>query len=81
MDVGGYFVTQRMVFESLSDLVTYYRQDADDLCVTLKDACLNAEIPQTAGLSKTRSDAPECMTLAEFRSRAGLKDYQINVCT
>ena len=45
-------MTQQMVFESLSDLVAYYRQDADDLCVTLKDACLNAEIPQTAGLSK-----------------------------
>ena len=56
-DAGGFFVTRRKIFETLSGMVTYYRQDADGLCVTLKNACLIAEIPQTAGLSKETNKA------------------------
>ena len=56
-DAGGFFVTRQRIFETLSDMVAYYRQDADGLCVTLKNACLIAEIPQTAGLSKETNKA------------------------
>ena len=43
---GAFFVTQLISFEKLSDLVAHYRQEADGLCVTLKNACLIAEPPQ-----------------------------------
>ena len=56
-DAGGFFVTRRKIFETLSGMVAYYTQDADGLCVTLKNACLIAEIPQTAGLSKETNKA------------------------
>ena len=44
---GDYFVTQRLTFKTLSDLVAHYKQNADGLCATLKNACLNAKPPQT----------------------------------
>ena len=59
LDNGGYFVTRRITFENLSDLVAHYRKEADGLCVTLRDACLVAEKPQTAGLSKDANQAWE----------------------
>ena len=46
-DDGDYFVTRRLTFKMLSDLVAHYKQNADGLCVTLKNACLNAKPPQT----------------------------------
>ena len=52
LDTGEFFVTWRVTFETIQELVEYYKQQADGLCTKLKQACLQAEKPQTAGLSK-----------------------------
>ena len=52
LDAGGFFVTRRVTFETIQDLVEYYKQQADGLCVNLRQSCLLAEKPQTAGLSR-----------------------------
>ena len=52
LDTGGFFVTRRVTFETIQELVEYYKQQSDGLCTNLKYACLLAEKPQTAGLSR-----------------------------
>ena len=44
IDTGGFFVTRRVTFETIQELVEYYKQQGDGLC--LKHACLLAEKPQ-----------------------------------
>ena len=56
---GGYFVTRRISFESLSELVAHYREQSDGLCTILREACLIADKPQTAGLSKDANNVWE----------------------
>ena len=52
LDTGGFFVTRRVTLDTIQDLVEYYKQQADGLCTNLKQACVQPEKPQTAGLSK-----------------------------
>lgn len=52
LDVGGFFITHWVIFESILELIEYYQKQADGLCVCLKSPCLISEKPQTAGLSK-----------------------------
>ena len=52
LDTSGFFVTRRVTFETIQELVEYYKQQADGLCTNLKHACLLAEKPQMAGLSR-----------------------------
>ena len=52
LDTGGFFVTRRVTFETIQELVEYYKKQGDGLCTNLKHACLLAEKPQTAGLSR-----------------------------
>ena len=52
IDTGGFFVTRRVTFETIQELVEYYKQQGDGLCTNLKHACLLAEKPQMAGLSR-----------------------------
>ena len=59
LDVGGFFVTRRVTFETLPELVKYYQKQADGLCAILKAPCLFSEKPQTAGLSKEADKAWE----------------------
>jgi len=59
LDVGGFFVTRRVTFETIPELVTYYTKQADGLCVNLRSPCLISELPQTAGLSKEANEAWE----------------------
>ena len=59
LDVGGFFVTRRAVFDTIPELVHYYQKQADGLCNNLKAPCLIAEKPQTAGLSKKANKAWE----------------------
>ena len=49
---GTFFVTRRVTFETIKDLVTYYQQQADGLCVNLTHPCTLSEKPKTAGLSR-----------------------------
>ena len=56
LDSGGYFVTRRITFTSVTDLVAYYQEQADGLCCTLMHPCLFIEKPQTVGLSKQANE-------------------------
>ena len=47
---GTFFVTMRATFKTIVDLVTYYQQQADGLCINLITPCALSEKPQTAGL-------------------------------
>jgi len=59
LDVGDFFVTRRVIFETIPELVQYYQQQADGLCINLKTPCLKSEKPQTAGLSKETNETWE----------------------
>lgn len=52
MENGSYFVTRRIMFPNLKQLIEYYRSESDGLCTVLKQPALLAETPQTAGLSR-----------------------------
>ena len=56
LDDGGFFVTRRVTFTSIQELVSYYQQHADGLCTLLRSPCLVSEKPQTAGLSKQANE-------------------------
>ena len=56
LDEGGFFVTRRINFPSIPELVDYYSQQSDGLCVNLVQPCLVSEKPQTAGLSKQANE-------------------------
>ena len=56
LENGTFFVTRRVTFETLQDLVAYYQQQADGLCVNLRYPCLLSGKPQTAGLSKQANE-------------------------
>ena len=56
LENGSFFVTRRVTFETLQNLVAYYSQQADGLCTTLKQPCVVPEKPQTVGLSKSAND-------------------------
>ena len=43
LDNGIFFVTRRVTFETLQDLVTYYQQQADGLCTNLIKPCALSE--------------------------------------
>ena len=52
LDDGGFFVTKRITFKSIPELVNYYKVRADGLCTTLQNPCLLAEKPLMRGLSR-----------------------------
>ena len=56
LDVEGFFVTRRVTFETISELIQYYKQQADGLCINLKAPCLISEKPQTPGLSREANE-------------------------
>lgn len=58
LDNGGYYITTRAPFSSLTELVEHYSRDADGLCCKLVYPC-SAEKPVTLGLSYNTKDAWE----------------------
>lgn len=57
LDDGGYFITSRVTFKTLEQLVEHYRKDADGLTCSLRDACKPLEQqPETHGLDHTTKD-------------------------
>ena len=40
LDVGGFFITLRLTFETIPHLILHYSQQADGLCTTLKHAAV-----------------------------------------
>ena len=59
LDAGGFFVTRRVTFETIPELIQYYQKHADGLRTNLKAPCHISEKPQTAGLSKEANEAWE----------------------
>ena len=53
---GTFFITRHVTFKTLQDLVAYYQQQADGLCINLIKPCAFSEEPQTAHLSKQAGD-------------------------
>ncbi|KAL4235907.1 Tyrosine-protein kinase Src42A [Mactra antiquata] len=56
LDEGGFFIARRITFRTLSELVDHYSNDADGLCVNLRQSCTQVEKPQTVGLSYNTKD-------------------------
>lgn len=56
LDEGGYFIARRTPFSNLKDLVKHYSQNADGLCVELRNACTDVDEPSTRGLSYNTND-------------------------
>ena len=56
MDNGEFFITKRVTFLNIQELIAYYHQQADGLCCQLLYPCLPREKPQTAGLSKQANE-------------------------
>ena len=52
LEDGSLFVTRRSTFQNLHELIEYYKTQTDGLCCNLLYPCLQAEKPQTAGLSR-----------------------------
>ena len=52
LENGTFFVTRRVTFETIQDLVAYYQKQADGLCSNLIKPYVLSEKPQTAGLSR-----------------------------
>ena len=61
LDAGGFFLTHRVTFVTIPELVQYYQKQADGLCVHLKAPCthLFSKKPQTASLSKETNEILE----------------------
>ena len=57
LDVGGFFVNRRVKFETIPELIQYYKKQADGLCINLKAPCLISKKPQTVGLSKEANES------------------------
>lgn len=51
IDNGGYYITTRVQFDSVQELVKHYTEFNDGLCQLLAKPCVNLT-PQTMGLSK-----------------------------
>ena len=56
LDTGGFFVTQRVIFNTIQDLVEYYKLQSDGLCVNLCKPCLLQENFQTACPSRAMNE-------------------------
>ena len=56
LDVGGFCVTCRVNFETIPELIQYYKKQAEGLCINLIAPCKK---PQTSGLPKEANEAWE----------------------
>eukprot|EP00731_Ephydatia_muelleri_P031841 Em0023g348a len=56
LEDGSLFVTRRSTFQNLHELVEHYKTQTDGLCCNLLYPCLQAEKPQTAGLSRQANE-------------------------
>ncbi|XP_061418424.1 tyrosine-protein kinase SRK2-like [Lethenteron reissneri] len=53
---GGFFISRRVTFQNLIELVQYYKSNSDGLCMALQKACVVIEVPNTMGLSYNTVD-------------------------
>lgn len=51
IDNGGYYITTRVQFDTVQEMVQYYKEYNDGLCQLLRKPCVNLK-PQTMGLAK-----------------------------
>ncbi len=52
----AFFITKRIVFKSIADLVDHYQLQSGVLCTKLVHPCISSQKPQTAGLSKLTNE-------------------------
>ncbi|XP_023652486.1 proto-oncogene tyrosine-protein kinase Src-like [Paramormyrops kingsleyae] len=57
LDSGGFYITSRAQFQTLQQLISHYRKNADGLCYCLTDVCPVLK-PQTQGLSRDAWEIP-----------------------
>ncbi|KAM4699569.1 tyrosine-protein kinase Fgr isoform 1-T2 [Discoglossus pictus] len=51
LDSGGFYITTRVQFDSVRELIQYYTEFNDGLCHLLTQSCVNSR-PETLGLAK-----------------------------
>ncbi|GCC28779.1 tyrosine-protein kinase FRK [Chiloscyllium punctatum] len=56
LDEGGFFITKRATFQTLTELVNHYLRKQDGLCTHLRTPCRKVETPVTVGLSYNTVD-------------------------
>lgn len=56
LDDGSFFVTRKISFETIQDLVAHYQQHADGLCANLVIPARIIEKPDTVGLSRQANE-------------------------
>ena len=59
LDVGDFFITRRLTFKTIPELVRYYQKQADGLSINLKAPCLISEKLQNASLLRKANEAWE----------------------
>ena len=76
MDTGAFFITRKAMFNTISELVAYYKRQADGLCSNLVKACVEPEKPQTAGLSHDANEKWEIdRRTVQLRKRLGAGQF------
>ncbi len=56
MDDGGFYITRRITFTNLHELIAHYKTSSDGLCCLLTLPCKNTSAPETSGLSHDTKD-------------------------
>ena len=72
LENGTFFVTRRVTFESIVDLVVYYQQQADGLCVNLISPCdTSAPLPvrRTGFDAKINKSVPRIIIIVYLSER------------
>ena len=54
---GSFYITRRLMFESIQELVEHYQQHKDGLLVSLRQPCLPDEYPTCMPMKETGASA------------------------
>ncbi|EDR48627.1 uncharacterized protein MONBRDRAFT_44220 [Monosiga brevicollis MX1] len=72
LDEGGYYITSRVTFRTLQELVSHYRESADGLTCKLREPCRPISQPETVGLDVHTKDQWEIPRKSiELKSKLG----------
>ncbi|UYV74225.1 hypothetical protein LAZ67_11002523 [Cordylochernes scorpioides] len=74
LDEGGFFITRRITFRTLPELVEHYSLDKDGLCVNLRAPCVNVS-PLQHAMSTGYCQSDACYL---FHITAGIMDVDVN---
>ena len=74
---GTFFISDRIAFKTIPDLVAYYQKQADGLCVNLIQPCILSENHPSSNLSKQTCDEWEIDKM-QIRFIRKLTDYEFS---